>query len=210
MEMLTKFWFCCWPPWPGPCWWWGCQVWYPASIVSPESPFLAQLKRFTRKRKTGLLCAVHWKAPDSFSICLSAATNKQTNRLQHLTVLRLQFVTFMLPGWADPNNPNEFVIVLRSTRDNLDASLSSRAPSGHLIFICLLPSLFVGWKGKQTNKQIKKDHRSLPAVLAAGSPGQRREVLARHWEDGQPGTGKNRWKKGQMKYKTFDVQGGFF
>jgi len=29
-------------------------------------------------------------------------------------------------------------------------------------------------------------HRSLPAVLAAGAAGQRREVLARHWEDGQP------------------------
>ena len=48
--------------------------------------------------------------------------------------------------------------------------------------------MLVGRENKQTKKQNKKDHRSLPAVLAAGGPGQRREVLARHWEDGQPVT----------------------
>ena len=156
-----------WPWWPcpGPCWWWGCQVWYPPSIVSPESPFLAHLKRLTIKsrRKTRLLCAVHWKAPaDSFSICLSAATNKQTDfniSLFFVSASNLSLLCCQVEQTRclleQTKQTDKVVIVLRSTGDNLDASLCSRAQSGHLMFICLLPSLFVDWEGKQTNKQTK-------------------------------------------------------
>ena len=61
-------------------------------------------------------------------------------------------------------------------------------PKANVPLFVSLPLCWLERVPKKQAKEKKGFHRSLPAVLAAGAAGQRREVLARHWEDGQPVT----------------------
>ena len=55
------------------------------------------------------------------------------------------------------------------------------------------------------------DHRSPAAVLAAGRSGQRRDVRARHWEDGHPATeASQKEKKNTSRHHKIDLSLFYF
>ena len=88
------------------CWWWGCQAWYPPSIVSPQSPLLAQSKslekgraRSPQRRQSPSLCS-SVKSTRQFLHLFELATNKQTDfNSSLLSRLPICHYTFMVQGW---------------------------------------------------------------------------------------------------------------
>ena len=181
-------------------------------------------KRKVASKTAALLCAVQWKAPDSFSICLSwQQTNKQTSTAHCCP--DFQFVTILLwcragsQAWANPLsfwNTNKQANL--SLNIKAQSSLSSRAQSKWVMlysFVCFRDSLLVVTKTnkwtKQKRKKKKMDHRSPAAVLAAGRSGQRRDVRARHWEDGHPATeASQKEKKNTSRHHKIDLSLFYF
>ena len=184
-------------------WWWvGHQTWYPPSIVSPENESFSRGVKVATKSQSK---AVPKTRPSLCSSVKSTGqflhlfehqqqTNKKTSKL-HCFCPRFHFSLYF---YADRSWPVVCLFCTQTNRwkktkraqETILVALSKDPPTVYIrstMFFCFLDRLFVCLFRSWGKKRV---HRSPPAVLchAAVAAGQRRDVLARHWEDGQPAT----------------------